>query len=456
MIKYVKLKIDEEENKIILNNNQIKFFNAIFNDDFTLKDSMYTEFAFFGGFRCGKSFICQLAAWILATTVKNLRLLYVRKTWDQLDISVIEQMNNDFLKYKQHTYLTGKHEARFHFTGSKILYRAFDIDTNILSSQYDGIFVCQSEDIKPDLFKQLKGRLSGTILSKRLLVVEGNPSNTYVKARYKDSKSEELKKKQIFFMQGDSFDNQKNLPADYIQSLLDDYPQSWINRYVYGGWEQLDEMALSEFRERIHIIDPIGIETFSLFKIQQGMDYGWKNETAILWCYTDYDGNLIIFDEWGGSEKFCEDISKNALKYGKFQISADYSMKAPGKDGKSIWSDLVKLGLLLVNCNKQQARNIQIINKLFKHRKLFVTRNCIKTIQQIKNTKWKTVKLGAEIDHPEEIIDKDTDYFDAFLYVISGIENSRTQTPQEKGYKNTLDYHVKRMDQDSQEIYSDG
>ena len=101
-----------------------------------------------------------------------------------------------------------------------------------------------------------------------------------------------------------------------------------------------------------------------------------------------------------------------------------------------------------MNCNKQQVRNIQIINNKFKREELHITRNCIKTIAQIKNTKWKSVRLGQDIANPEQIVDINTDYFDAFLYLISDIERNRTLTPEEIKFPSTIAGRVQKIEQE--------
>ena len=208
--------------------------------------------------------------------------------WGKFKI-VITQMNNDFGKYTQYNYIVSEREARFN-NDSKICFRAFDRDTNILSNEYDAVFICQAEDVAEELFLQILGRMSGSKIEKPLLFCEGNPANTWVKRRYKDLTKEELDKRGIFFIEGSTFQNEHNLSAGYIQRLLDNYPENWINRYVYGGWEQVDEAVFSEYREHKNLVEPIGQGTFKLFRIYQGMDYGWKNPTAVVWGYVDYDG----------------------------------------------------------------------------------------------------------------------------------------------------------------------
>lgn len=431
-------RIDLDEDIIILNSSQIVMFNKIFESydkGLRINRNHYVEFSNFGAFACGKSYIMQLTAYLICLYYPGVNILYTRQTYNELKSSVIKQMLRDFKKYNNFIYKETKMIFKF-ANGSTIDFHAFDVDTKILSNEYDCIFVCQAEELAEALFLQLLGRNRGQRLPKNLLCVEGNPSNNYIKRRYEDLSEEARVALHIFYITTDSFDNKKNLPEDYIERLIANYPKSWVNRYVYGGWDQIDEMVFSEFRKELHVIDPLTIEECQYFLIRQGFDYGWINETAIVWCYVDYDGNLTIFEEWGGSYKYNDEISENALKYGKFKMMADTSMKRV-ENGKSVWTDLSKT-LALSECNKHQRDNIITINQLFKKRSIRITRNCVRTITQIRNTKWKKLKLGSDKNHPEEIMDKNTDFFDSFTYVVIEMAGKRTQTEDEKRYPHTI------------------
>lgn len=446
-------KIELGKETILLNPSQIIFFNKIWESDklgFRLNTNHYKEYANFGAFACGKSYIVQLTAFFLALFYPGVSILYIRQTCVQLKISVIKQMMKDFNRYHKFSHKETEMLFKFH-NGSVIDFHAFDVDTKVLSAEYDCVFICQAEDIPEALFLQLLGRNRGKRLPKNLLITEGNPSNNYIKRRYQDLSKEELELKRIFYICTDSFDNKKNLPENYIETLLANYSKSWVNRYVYGGWDQIDEMVFSEFRDNIHIIDPITIEECKFFMIRQGFDYGWINETAIVWCYVDYDGVLTIFEEWGGSYKYNDEISENALKYGKYKMSADTSMKRV-ENGKSVWTDLGKT-LWLSEANKHQRDNIVTINSLFKKKMIRITRNCTKTIQQIKNTKWKKLKLGVEKNHPEEIVDVRTDFFDSFTYVVIDFVGKKTQTEDEKRWGGTLEAATFKKDHRPEQLF---
>ena len=188
---------------ITLNPAQVQMINQILNDDLSLKDNDFKQYVFMGGFRSGKSFLFQFITFLLCLRYPGLRVVYVRKTYDQLKDSVIKQFRDDFEKYGRFSYVdTSKEASRIakFDNGSSIVFRAFDKDTNILSAEYDLACVCQIEDIQEELYKQLFGRLSGKVMPKAFMMVEGNPKGNWVKRTFYDLKEEERKEKKNIFL----------------------------------------------------------------------------------------------------------------------------------------------------------------------------------------------------------------------------------------------------------------
>lgn len=435
------IKMGDKVIDISKNPTQKRYFNALFNPDLTIRTD-YEEFAYYGAFRCAKSFSQQLAMFLLCQSYAKLSGLFVRDTYDQLKDTVIKQFNDDFKGLGQYKYLEQSREARF-LNGSVIKFRAFDRDTNILSAEYDAIAACQQEDLPEELFLQFFGRLSGKILPKPILLTEGNPANNYVKRRYKDKTQEELKAKKIFFIEGQTSDNKANIPEGYIERIIDNYPEFWVQRYIYGNWDNIDEMVLSEYRDNdlIDIIDPKQIP--ATYKRRNGLDWGWNNPSAVLHSYLDYDGNLVFFDEFEQAKTLPEDLAKEANRHGRILTIADHStkgIKMPDQNHpeRTIWTELLKHGASLQPCNKNEYANILLVNMLMKKKRIKITRNCINLIREIKNYKWKKLKLGEQKDLPEEPIQKDNHLIDCMLYIVASLEEMKSLTPDQINFPNTL------------------
>lgn len=431
------------------NVKQHRYINALFEPVLDAQNKLrivvntlvqHEDYAYFGAFRCGKSFAQQLAVFLLAKEYAKCKIVYIRDTYDQLKDTVIPQFRDEFEYLGHFTYHKSDRICIFR-NGSFIRFRAFDKDTNILSAEYDVIAMCQAEDIPEELYLQAIGRTSGRILPRSIVLTEGNPASTWVKRKYKDAKQNELEKDRIFFLEGETRDN-PFVTEEYIEKLERKYPENWKQRYLYGNWDNIDEMVFSEFREKEHVVDPIELEYTKNFKHRQGLDYGIVNPTAIIWGYVDYDGALTIYAEWGGTHKTTDEIAKAAKQYGQYPIVADYSIKRPESSGRSVWDDLKRSGLRLIESNKQELQNIGLANMLLKNGRLRIAKNCEELIGEIKRYKWKRLKLGSEKNHPETPVDKDNHYIDALLYLIASLEQLRSIDPKEEEYKRSLEWKV--------------
>jgi phage terminase large subunit len=274
------------------------------------------------------------------------------------------------------------------------------------------------------------------------LLTEGNPASGFIKDRYKDQSREVLESKGIYFLEGQTSDNPWITQA-YIDRLIANYPRWWLDRYLYGLWDNREELIYSEFNEKIHVTDIIDPGKIHRDYIRRnGFDWGWVNPTACLFSYVDYDGILTIFDEYYKPSKgmLLKTIADDCNKYGTNWTIADYQMKGlklPSEnenqhEDKTVWSELERFGLKLLPCNKEELSNIVLANTLFKTNKVRITRNCINTIREWKNWKWKRIKLGSDRDAPEEPTDKDNHTCDAFNYLVANIYGASAEDSAKK------------------------
>jgi phage terminase large subunit len=431
--------------KIQLTLKQDEFLSQLFDLDLLEKsgelkirnDNQFTEFYSFGGFGSGKSYAVYMAVHWIMLNYPNCHGVYVRATYPELKDSVIKQFQ-DLFPSEEHQYIYKSTErCCVYNNGSLLDFRSFDVDTKILSNQYDFIAYSQLEEVKEELFLQSLGRnrRQDGGLPKNIILGEGNPASGWAKRYLKDKKRAD-----VLLVESKTSDNAENLPTNYEKKLRETYPDYWVSRYVDGEWNSLDEMVYSEFREKEHLINPIPFENIKAFEVYQGFDYGWVNPSGLLWAYVDYDGVITIFDEWKDNKKTCPEIKKISDRYGKFPVIADYSIKAPDRDGRSVWMDLQDEGMDLIECNKQELQSITLINSLLKQKRLFITKNCTQLKEEIENYKWKKIKLGQEKNAEEKPIQVNNHLIDSMNYLISYIEGLRTDNPEEARYKKSLEY----------------
>ena len=79
------------ERTIKLNEKQLEMFKMVFDNNGLRTDHDYNHFAFFGAFRCGKSFLMMLISLMLCQTYAGCNGSIVRMTYGELADSCIVQ-----------------------------------------------------------------------------------------------------------------------------------------------------------------------------------------------------------------------------------------------------------------------------------------------------------------------------------------------------------------------------
>jgi PBSX family phage terminase large subunit len=433
--------------KIIFNPSQRIYLENIFEDDLSIKMNHYKEFAVYGGYRAGKSFVQQLAMFLICTNpaYKNVRCIYVRNTYPELKDTVIPQFRDAFEKYGRFNYVEsskeGSHIAKFHDTGSEIRFRSADEPTKLLSAEYDVIALCQGEAISSQVIQILFGRWSGTRLPKKLMLNEGNPAGTWVKTEYVDKEHEELEKNGIFFLRVKTQENLHNIDSDFIEDYKRRNSELDYRRFIEGEFIGNDDMVFHQFSND-NIIDPINVNEIKYtYKKGIGGDYGQRNLATFVWGYKDPEGVITIYDSWGKPRQTAEEIANAGLKYGKQSTVYDYSCKGDYAKGYDIseWDRLTKLGLNLIECSKEdEAGTISYINSLLKQGLLKITSNNEELIWEINNWKYQPQRLGNDLNGKETPIDANNHYIDALKYLIKWLEGVKSFRPEDIAEKKSF------------------
>jgi len=266
---------------------------------------------FAGSFGTGKTELLCLAALIDALRYPGNEILMGRKKLDWFESSTLPILLNAIPPE-----LLFKHDRQKHNiwikTGGKpsvIYYRQLDVSReaiNQIKSMNLGLFAPdQAEELDEKVFRAAIGRLrkQGT---PRQSISSCNPAgHNWVWKRWKNNR--DLKVYQIVesrmwqpdnpapTCQADvtlaSSDN-PYLPWDYIADLIRDYPEHWLNRYVYCGWDNFEGLVYPMWDANIHLVKPFKVPYWWNWYV--AMDHGHRNPTAIgLWA-SDGDGDLYL------------------------------------------------------------------------------------------------------------------------------------------------------------------
>jgi phage terminase large subunit len=219
-----------------------------------------------------------------------------------------------------------------------------------------------------------------------------------------------------------TFDNEVNLPSDYIPGLKM-LPEKLQRFHLYGSDEEAEGLVFDEFRRGEHIIDP--------FEIPQGwdrivaLDHGFTNPTAVIWGAIDFDGKIYIYDEHYEKEKLVSHHSSEIKKRDNSRVTdwlidPSCAAKTIQKNGGifSVVDEYRDNGLFFRGADNNVLAGINRVNEFLKSKKVFIFKNCQNLIREIEAYRWQSLRPGQEKNNPEAPIKRNDHAVDAWRYMI--------------------------------------
>lgn len=227
-----------------------------------------------------------------------------------------------------------------------------------------------------------------------------------------------------------TFDN-PYLPPDYVDQLLK-YPKNWVKRFVYCSWDDFEGLVYNEFLEKRNKIDlymPSLSENLYIV-----MDYGFRNPTAIGFYSVDYDGTVRLYREFYESGRQISELSAYIKAHPEWQKArklADPSIWNVQRDGVSVGEEFSRRGIYFERADNSVLQGIDKVNEYLKTSKLLICKNCIATLREIGDYKWKEIKVGQNRNEYEEPVKKNDHMMDNIRYMINYVYAPITQKESE-------------------------
>jgi PBSX family phage terminase large subunit len=362
-----------------------------------------------GTWGCGKSLAMIISACQECEKYPNNLYLLVRKEYIDLKNSTMKDWDDEF----GDRYPIVGNEARFP-NGSTLIFAHGDDLNSFKNINLGGAGMIQAEEMSEEDFWFLKGRLRRKEGTRQLRLECNFDGKNYIYKLFNEQKLGHL-------ITTNTFDNERNLPSDYILGLKK-LPKKMQERHLYGSDDDMEGLVWDEFSQSTSVVDPFYIPEDWDKRI--AIDYGYTNPTAVLWGATDWDGNTYIFDEHYEANK---PISYHAdkIKERKYQnikqrvIDPSTFSKTQHKDSGvfSIADEYLANGICLEPANNDVLLGLTKVNEGFKSRKLFIFKSCTNLIREIQGYKWKKLKLHSDKNAPEEPVKKDDHANDALRYL---------------------------------------
>ena len=216
----------------------------------------------------------------------------------------------------------------------------------------------------------------------------------------------------------------KYLDPDFQTRIGRGKPEWWVKRYIYGSFDYAEGLVYPMFSE--HVVDPFVPPP--LWKRMFAVDFGLRDPTVMLAAAIDpEDGIMYIYDEHYEAEKPVSHHAKamhrmlSSVPPGMIngQVVADPAGKNRGKDFRSYFSHYSEYGLWFKEAANQIDSGIMKVFTYFSLGKLKVMSNCINTIREGREYKYKESDLDQVKNRGEKPVDANNHAMDALRYLMA-------------------------------------
>jgi PBSX family phage terminase large subunit len=404
------------------------------------------EILFDGSIRAGKTqAACKIiAAWAWKYGGPNWRFVVLRKTYRELaDSTQAAFWKGDGRmppscppELVERFY--AKDETVILKNGAQILFRsaenAHDAENKIRNVTMAGFFIDQVEEFDGEdyfqLYETLLARLSDPRGPRKgLLVANPGPEDHWVYKRFVDERTKEPQTRRVSVT---LYDNEHNLPRDYIRKMVrrKETNPLFYRRYILGEWGAFGGKRFPTWDPKVHVVEPFDIPAG--WEVVCAIDYGWSNPTAVIWCAIDFDGRWYVVAEHYEKEKPVS-VHVRAMKAveAKLNISPssvwmDPSVWARRSEYESTALEFADFGLYAARAQNDRLGGWNRIEEMLtqemadKLPQLRVFNTCQNLIRELPSAK---IKEGTDD------IEKENDHaLDALRYAIM----SRMPVPEER------------------------
>jgi phage terminase large subunit len=326
--------------------------------------------------------------------------------------------------------------------GSKIIFWPADDPEKLSNLNLGWFLIDQAEEVSEEIFQTLHGRLRQAN-GPRVGILLANPNGhdwiwrRFVYLKYPDHK----------YVHAKTTDND-TLPKDYVESLMK-MPKAWVERYVEGSFDVFSGQIFPEFDRNFHVISPFPMADW--YEGMEGIDWGYRNPTSVLWTKFDDKGNCFVVDEHLEANRLvhhhAEKIHERRAEWGQpMETLIDpSSSKTDPTSGRSVIDEFNDHGILVTPADNARIAGINRIGEWMRldpthphpitneihpmanaenpedrrgWPRLYIFSNCVQLIEHLGQYQWKKKPPQQEDEAKEKPLEKDDHDVDALRYTL--------------------------------------
>lgn len=371
-----------------------------------------------GTWGCGKSRIALMIANDACEEYPKNLYLIIRKEWVDLRDSTLHDWS-DWIGRP----INGDKNVIYP-NGSVLMFRhGEDLDA-LKNINLGGCLMVQAEEMSEDDFWFVNGRLRRMEGTRQLHLECNYNGHNWIYQLFNQKKLTEGSPFQGALITTNTFDNEKNLPPDYIPNLKR-LPKKLQDRFLYGSDADMEGQIWEMWSEEKHVIKPFTIPddwerfTVSDTPVASGV-------LAVTWWAVDDNGTCYIYDEYQEDNRLisqhCESL---LLRTGKNKIRqwiADTSAfnKTREKEGQlySVADEFADYGIILTRAEKDVYAGINRVGEYLEKGKLKIFSNCTLVRDKIPQYRWANLKPNARGEAAEVPYRVDTHLVETVRYGI--------------------------------------
>ena len=256
----------------------------------------------FGGSRGGgKSWVVRVKAILLALFYPGIKILIMRRTYADLWNNHVLELRKVLEPAKIATYRDSE-KAMIFPNGSRIRFGYCASESDVLQYQgqeYDIIFIDEATQFTEFMYNCLVACNRGANDFPHRIYITCNPGgvgHSWVKRLFIDRDYTEAENPEDYeFIQSKVYDNTVLMEKDpdYVH-MLETLPEDMRKAWLDGDWNVFAGQYFREWRDDIHIIDPIEIPEW--WRRYFAMDYG-LDMLAGYWIAVDGEGQAYVYRE---------------------------------------------------------------------------------------------------------------------------------------------------------------
>lgn len=390
----------------------------------------------------GKSYAIIWDAVGNALSHKNLRIVILRRTYPELEKSIIFE----FLAHvPKHLYQYNKQNKRatFSSTNSTIEFDHCQFEQDVYkfqSAQYDLIYIDELTHWNEFMYKYILSRLrtvkEGFKPQMKCASNPGGVGHEFVRSRFIDGAipfevttridPESGSTYTTQFIPSKVYDNEYLMKTDYVRGLMR-LPYDERKALLEGDWDSFKGQFFKEWRRDLHVVNPFPIpQSWRRFR---AMDWGYRNPSCILWFAVSPDKTVYVYKEIYVVEKTDEELASIIKDHSKDPNNPEkmeeiaYTIADPSlwsisqfERGESLALRFAQFGVPLVKADNNRISGASTVHSFLaldekdKKPSVFIFDNCLNLIRTLPSLVYDPRK-------PEDVDTEGEDHaYDALRY----------------------------------------